>query len=182
MRRNAASLAAVLAVLALLAGCGSSKSSSDGSSGAKASSSSAYGGGGGATTDAQPTTTAAASTAATLMTTSGKHGTYLADASGRVVYLWEKDKTTKSECNDACAQAWPPVTTSTAPHAGGKVNASMLGMTKRADGTTQVTYNGHPLYYYAEDEQPGQTKGQGSKEFGAGWYVLTAKGKKIDDD
>ena len=59
---------------------------------------------------------------------------------------------------------------------------SLLGTTKRADGTEQVTYNGHPLYYFAADTGAGMAKGQGSKEFGADWYVLNAKGSKIDDD
>jgi len=82
----------------------------------------------------------------------------------------------------ACAAAWPPVTASAMPMAGGGVSQSLLGTTKRADGTEQVTYNGHPLYYFAADTGAGMVKGQGSKEFGAGWYVLNAKGSKIDND
>ena len=70
----------------------------------------------------------------------------------------------------------------TMPMAGSGVSQSLLGTTKRADGTEQVTYNGHPLYYFAADTGAGMVKGQGSKEFGAGWYVLNAKGAKIDND
>ena len=65
---------------------------------------------------------------------------------------------------------------------GGGVSQSLLGTTKRADGTEQLTYNGHPLYYFAADTGSGMAKGQGTKAFGADWYVLNAKGSKIDDD
>jgi predicted lipoprotein with Yx(FWY)xxD motif len=179
MRRYAASIATALVALALLAGCGSSKSDSSASTSTTKASGSGYGG---SQTQATTTSSDSGAGAAKLTATSGEHGTYLADANGKVVYLWEKDTTTKSECDGACAQAWPPVTTSGAPQAGSGANASMLGTTKRADGTTQVTYNGHPLYYYAGDTNAGDTNGQGSHGFGAGWYVITPKGKKIDDD
>jgi predicted lipoprotein with Yx(FWY)xxD motif len=66
--------------------------------------------------------------------------------------------------------------------AGSGVEQSLLGMSKRSDGTEQVTYNGHPLYYFAADTGAGMAKGQGSKEFGADWYVVNAKGSKIDND
>ena len=66
------------------------------------------------------------------------------------------------------------------PSVGKGLSAGKAGTTKRSDGTTQATYNGHPLYHYDDDKKPGQTEGQGSKEFGAEWYVLNAKGNKID--
>ena len=68
------------------------------------------------------------------------------------------------------------------PMAGGGVSQSLLGTTKRADGTEQVTYNGHPLYYFAADTGSGMAKGQGVKAFGSDWYVVNGKGSKIDDD
>lgn len=108
-------------------------------------------------------------------------GTILVDAKGRTIYLFEKDKTKKSTCSGACATNWPPVTTSGTPTAAGGVNAHKLGTTKRSDGTTQVTYNGHPLYLFVADQnKPGSTKGEGLKAFGAEWYVLGTNGKKID--
>ena len=139
---------------------------------------------------AQPSTTAAAasaspSVAATtidLQSATGIDGKFLADGQGRALYLFEADKGSTSTCTGACASAWPPVTASAMPMAGGGVSQSLLGTTKRADGTEQLTYNGHPLYYFAADTGSGMAKGQGTKAFGAGWYVVDAKGAKIDDD
>ena len=105
----------------------------------------------------------------------------LVDAKGRTLYLFEADKATKSTCYGACAGVWPPLTASGAPKAGPHVVASELGTTKRTDGTTEVTYHGHPLYYYAGDAQPGDTKGQALNQFGAEWYVLAPSGSKIDE-
>ena len=107
-------------------------------------------------------------------------GTVLVDAKGSTLYLFEADKTTKSTCYGACAGVWPPLTATGAPKAGPHVVASELGTTKRTDGTTEVTYHGHPLYYYAGDAQPGDTKGQALNQFGAEWYVLAPSGSKID--
>ena len=117
-----------------------------------------------------------------LKSISGIPGMALVDEDGKALYLWEADKNGTSTCTGACAAAWPPVTTSGAPVAGSGVDKALLGTVKRADGTEQVTYNGHPLYYYVGDTGPGTAKGQGSKDFGASWYVLSAKGVKIDND
>jgi predicted lipoprotein with Yx(FWY)xxD motif len=143
-----------------------------------------------AASSAQPGSPAAAATGSPSMTAmtidlqsvSGIPGQFLADGNGRSLYLFEADKSTTSNCSGACAAAWPPVTASAVPMAGGGVSQSLLGTTKRTDGTEQVTYNGHPLYYFAADTGSGMAKGQGSKAFGAGWYVLNAKGSKIDND
>jgi predicted lipoprotein with Yx(FWY)xxD motif len=121
--------------------------------------------------------------AATIKTRHTSLGTVLVDAKGRTIYLFEKDKTKKSTCSGACATAWPPVTTSGSPKASGGVASGKLGTTKRSDGTTQVTYNGHPLYLFQGDaNRPGATKGEGVDAFGAEWYVLGTNGKKIDKD
>ena len=100
---------------------------------------------------------------------------------GRAMYLFEADTSSASTCTGACAATWPPVTTASLPMAGSGVEQSLLGTTKRSDGTEQVTYHGHPLYYFAGDTA-GMAKGQGYKDFGAGWYVVNAKGSKIDND
>jgi predicted lipoprotein with Yx(FWY)xxD motif len=84
-----------------------------------------------------------------------------------------------STCYGACAALWPPLTTTGKPHAGAGVSASLLGTTKRSDGKVEVTYNGHPLYYYVADTKRGQTTGQGLNQFGAPWWVLTPTGKEI---
>ena len=178
--RNLIAAAAVAAGIALAATACSSSLSSNGSTAAPAASS--------ATAQPNSPTTAASASSGTAATTIGLQsvsaipGKFLVDGQGRALYLFEADKSTMSTCTGACAAAWPPVTASAMPMAGSGVSQSLLGTTKRADGTEQVTYNGHPLYYFAADTGAGMVKGQGSKEFGAGWYVLNAKGSKIDSD
>jgi predicted lipoprotein with Yx(FWY)xxD motif len=109
-----------------------------------------------------------------------KLGTMLVDGRGRTLYLFQADKGTTSTCDGACASVWPPLTTAGSPIAGAGVSASKLGTTTRGDGTTEVTYNGHPLYTYAGDSAPGQTTGQGSDDFGAEWYAVWAAGTPIE--
>jgi predicted lipoprotein with Yx(FWY)xxD motif len=111
---------------------------------------------------------------------SSKLGKILVDAGGRTLYLFEADTGTTSTCDGACASAWPPLQTTGKPTAGPGVRAGELGTTKRTDGTTEVTYHGHPLYTYAGDGGPGQTNGQGIDGFGAEWYVLSSAGDKIE--
>jgi predicted lipoprotein with Yx(FWY)xxD motif len=106
-------------------------------------------------------------------------GTYLTGASGRALYLWVADKGTKSVCNGACAGVWPPLTTKGTPSASGGAVSSDLGTTTRSDGTQQVTYKGHPLYYYVADKGAGQTTGQGSNSFGAKWWLVAPSGSSI---
>ncbi|GAA2133755.1 COG4315 family predicted lipoprotein [Actinomadura napierensis] len=126
-----------------------------------------------------PSTSGAGGTIATAKT--GNLGQVLVDGQGRTVYLFEKDTGGKSSCSGACAAVWPPVTTTAKPHAGSQAKASMLGTTSRSDGKTQVTYGGHPLYYYAPDgTAKGSAKGQGLNQFGAGWYVVSPAGKKVE--
>jgi len=175
--RNLLSAAVIAAGITLAATACSSSLSSNGITAAPAASSAT----------AQPSSPAAASssTAATtidLQSASGIDGKFLADGQGRTLYLFEADKSSTSTCTGACASAWPPATASAMPMAGGGVSQSLLGTTKRADGTEQLTYNGHPLYYFAADTGSGMAKGQGTKAFGADWYVVDAKGAKIDDD
>ena len=99
---------------------------------------------------------------------------------GKSLYLFEADSGTQSTCSGACAQAWPPLTTNGAPKAASTASPSLLGTTARSDGTTQVTYSGHPLYHFAGDNKPGDTNGEGSTAFGAGWDVLSPTGGKIE--
>lgn len=122
----------------------------------------------------------AATAKAKLQIRKGKLGRFVVDGRGFTLYLFEKDKNGKSACNGPCAKVWSPLLTSGKPTAGSGVDASKIGTTKRRDGTTQATYGGHPLYHYDDDHKPGMTKGQGSKAFGASWYVVSASGKKID--
>jgi len=108
------------------------------------------------------------------------NGQILVDGNGKTLYLFEADTSTQSTCSGGCAQAWPPVTTNGAPKAAGGASASLLGTTARSDGTTQVTFGGHPLYSFTGDTKPGDTNGEGSTAFGAGWDVLTPTGEKIE--
>jgi predicted lipoprotein with Yx(FWY)xxD motif len=136
--------------------------------------------GGGSQAESPP---AGAQTAGTVVSLHHSQlGTFLSDAKGRTLYLFEADKGIMSTCYSACASVWPPLTSTGAVRAGAGVNASLLGSAKRKDGTVEVTYKRHPLYYYAADSTPGQTTGQGLNQFGAKWYVLAANGNKIDDD
>jgi predicted lipoprotein with Yx(FWY)xxD motif len=103
-------------------------------------------------------------------------------SNGKTLYLFEADKSGKSTCTGACAQAWPYATVTGKPVAGSGVKQSLLGTVKAPDGSTQLTYGGHPLYYFVGDSAAGTAKGQNSKAFGAGWYVVAPTGKKIDTD
>jgi predicted lipoprotein with Yx(FWY)xxD motif len=116
----------------------------------------------------------------TVATRNSPLGQILVDANGRTLYLFEADKGTSSACYDACAGVWPPLTTTGTPAAGAGVNQSLLATTTRKDGSTEVVYNGHPLYYFISDKQAGDTTGQALSSFGAEWYVLSAAGTKID--
>jgi predicted lipoprotein with Yx(FWY)xxD motif len=107
-------------------------------------------------------------------------GKVLVGPNAHTVYLFLKDKGTTSACNGKCAKVWSPLTTSGQPQAGSGLKAALIGTTKRKDGNTQVTYGGHPLYYYEDDKRPGTTNGEGSKEFGAEWYAVGANGKKVE--
>jgi predicted lipoprotein with Yx(FWY)xxD motif len=118
---------------------------------------------------------------ATVKVRSTKLGKILVDGRARTLYLFEKDKGGKSACSGACAKAWPPLLTKGKAKAGTGAIASKLATTKRSNGTTQVTYNKHPLYTFIVDKnKPGSVKGEGSKAFGAEWYVLNAKGNKVE--
>jgi len=124
--------------------------------------------------------TATSSAAVSSRTTS--LGRIVVNASGRTLYLFEKDKNGKSACNGSCAAYWPPLLTRGKPVAGVGVKAKLLGVTVRKNGTRQVTYAGHPLYRYVADSKPGQTTGEGLTLFGGGWDVLAPSGKKIESD
>ena len=110
----------------------------------------------------------------------GALGRILVDGQGRTMYLFMADNGMASVCYGTCAVYWPPVLTRGAPQAGAGVNAKLLGSTRRTDGTTEVTYAGHPLYYYIADKKAGDTLGQGVDGFGGPWYVVGPSGQRID--
>jgi predicted lipoprotein with Yx(FWY)xxD motif len=131
---------------------------------------------------AAPTTSSGSAPAAIVDLHGSKLGQTLVDGQGRALYLFEADKAGKSNCNGACASAWPPYVSNDTPQAGTGVTGALLGTSIRGDGATQVTYRGHPLYYYAGDSRPGDAVGQGLNQFGAKWYVVGSSGDKIDID
>ena len=103
-------------------------------------------------------------------------GSFLVDSKGMTLYVYTKDTPNTSTCYGTCASYWPALLTAGAPLAGTGVTASLLGTTARTDGTSQVTYNGWPLYYYVSDKAAGDTTGQGTKNV---WYVIDPSGKTV---
>lgn len=189
-------VAAALALVAVLviAGCGGGgSSSSSGSSSGEAETASettggatGYGGGryGGNEEEApaeETVATGSGEAAVVKVTNTPDLGKVIVDAEGMTMYDFHKDKGTTSSCYGACAEAWPPLLTEGAPKASGGAEASLLGVTKRKDGTEQVTYNGHPLYGFVEDRKPGETNGNDVDGFGAEWYALMPNGEEPAD-
>jgi predicted lipoprotein with Yx(FWY)xxD motif len=103
-------------------------------------------------------------------------GTILTDGSGNALYLFEKDQGTTTSCTTGCSSTWPALTATGTPTAGDGVDGSLLGTAKQADGSMQVTYNGHLVYRYSGDTAPGQTNGEG---IGGVWFVVSASGDAV---
>ena len=112
-----------------------------------------------------------------------EYGEYLADGAGRALYLFAADEGAQgSTCNDQCAKVWPPLTVAQAKDvtAGDGVDQSLIGAVQRQDGTQQVTYHGHPVYYYTIDEGKTEPQGEGVDSFGAEWYLVTSEGEELE--
>jgi predicted lipoprotein with Yx(FWY)xxD motif len=170
MSRKPIAIALLIAALALVsAGCGSSNDSGT------------SGGGYGAGAAAKPTTTSPAESGGAVVAVAAvpKLGKVIVDEGGLTLYDFHKDKGTVSSCYGQCAAVWPPLTTEGSPQGKG-VAASKLGTTKRKDGTTQVTFAGHPLYTYAADSKPGEANGNDFSSFGAQWYALEPSGAELE--
>jgi predicted lipoprotein with Yx(FWY)xxD motif len=106
-------------------------------------------------------------------------GTILGDGRGQAVYLFDKEQSSTSECYGDCARAWPPVLAKGRPVAGKGARKRLLGMTRRRNGKRQVTYDGHPLYYYVDDA-PGRVLCHDVSEFGGLWLVVRPDGEPVD--
>lgn len=168
----------VLAAAALLAGCGSDDDSGDdGAAPAAADTATAP--------EPQATDTQEAESAeprsagTTIKLGDSQFGRVLFDEGGQAIYLFDKETSDESECYDDCAAEWPPVLTEGEPQAGEGIDAKLLGTTERDDGTTQVTYNGHPLYFYAH-EGKNEVRCHNVPGFGGIWLALGADGNRID--
>jgi predicted lipoprotein with Yx(FWY)xxD motif len=149
-------LAAVAAVALTAAACGGSSPGSGGAAGMPAAAASSSASSGGA-----------------LKTTTINGATVLANAKGFTLYSFAPDTATMSNCTASCAQFWPPIK---GPVTAGSGVTGMLGTIARSDGSTQATYNGHPLYTYVGDTGPGQAKGNGLNLSGGIWHEVTASG------
>jgi predicted lipoprotein with Yx(FWY)xxD motif len=172
MTRVLTILAAVSALAVTLAACGDDEDSSDSASG-----------GGAATTEAATTTEetapqAQAATGTTIKLGDSQFGPVVFDGDDQAIYIFDKETGPTSECYGECAAAWPPVLTKGEPQAAGGVKQNLLGMTERDDGTTQVTYKGQPLYYYAH-EAPGEVTCHDVDEFGGLWLAIDAEGNSV---
>jgi predicted lipoprotein with Yx(FWY)xxD motif len=158
MRKAFTSAALLAALTVVLAACGGSDN----------------GGSGTAATAAPATTAAQAAGGATVAVASSKLGDILVDGKGRTLYAFTKDQGDQSACSGKCAANWPALTgTATA---GTGAQAGLLSSAKQANGTSQVTYGGKPLYYFAGDAKPGDTNGQG---VGGVWFVVGADGELV---
>ena len=168
IRYRGGGLLGIVAVSLLVAACGGSSGPNKPSS--PASSPPASSGGAGVSASLK------------ISTAKGSLGTYLIGTLGksaRPVYLWSADTSGKSACSGACASTWPPVISIGTPSVSSGVTAANLGTITRSDGKKQVTYNGHPLYFYAADSGPGTTSGEGLNSFGAKWWLVSPSGAGI---
>jgi predicted lipoprotein with Yx(FWY)xxD motif len=158
MRKALASAALLAALTVAAAACGGNNNESSGT----------------AATAAPATTAAQATGGTTVAVASGKLGDILVDGEGRTLYAFTKDKGDQSVCSGDCATSWPALTgTATA---GSGAEATLLSTSMQADGKSQVTYGGKPLYHFAGDAKPGDTNGQG---VGNVWFALTANGELV---
>ena len=107
-----------------------------------------------------------------------EYGSVVADGRGEALYLFTKEERARSECYGSCAKAWPPLLTRRAPRAGDGIRKRLLGTTRRRSGRLQVTYRGHPLYYYVSD-RPGLITCQNVFEFGGRWLVVNRSGRAV---
>jgi predicted lipoprotein with Yx(FWY)xxD motif len=119
---------------------------------------------------------AASGAAARLSVRSSEYGKTVFGPSGKVVYVFGADRGSTSRCYGVCAKAWPPLLTNAKPLAGPGVQARLLGTTKRKDGKLQVTYNGHPLYYY-EADKVGKIMCQHANMHGGLWLIVKPNGQ-----
>jgi len=120
-----------------------------------------------------------ATRAATVTAHPSRYGKVVFDGRGRVLYSFARDRGGSSSCYGACATAWPPFLSKSAPRGLAGVKARLLGTTKRSDGTLQVTYAGRPLYYFEGDTKPGEITCQNVSSFGGLWLVVAPSGKPV---
>ena len=116
-------------------------------------------------------------------------GAFLTDGAGYSIYLFEEDRrdgergrSVETDCLADCLERWPPVYADAEVVAETGADPALLGSFTRPEGRTQATYNGWPLYYFAEDLAPGDVNGHDFEEFGGEWYLLTPAGWALGED
>jgi predicted lipoprotein with Yx(FWY)xxD motif len=175
MKRWAAILTTVAALIGVAA-CGD-----DGGSGADAATAPAgmtsTASNGAATTTAEQPRKRRRTTTLKLRTT--RFGRILVDGKGRALYLFTREGSKRSRCYGQCAVAWPPFYARGRLRAGSGLDPGKLASSRRRDGRRIVTYNGHPLYYYVNDTQPGQVTCHDVVEFGGTWLVVNPEGNAV---
>jgi predicted lipoprotein with Yx(FWY)xxD motif len=134
---------------------------------------------GGSGSSGAPQATTSPLGVAAVAATSSKFGQILVDGQGKTLYLFQLDKTSSPTCYGSCVALWPPFLTSAAPMPGSGIDATKLSTTRRTDGTTQVTYAGHPLYEYVGDTKAGDTTGEAINSSGGLWYVVSVTGSAV---
>ncbi len=168
-RRAAATLAAALLALLLVAGCGGGSSSSTTSTAAKGTSTPA---------PPKPPPNAEEGTVFVSLGSAKGLGQVLVDSEGHTLYAFSGDEGESIACEGACARSWPPLLDETGePQPSNGAAAARLGTIERPDGTTQVTYSGHPLYKFRGDKTPGDANGNGQSAFGGTWTALKGNGQ-----
>ena len=115
----------------------------------------------------------------TVRTAGSRYGRVLVDARGRTLYLFTRDGTGASRCGGACARAWPPYVVAGGGRAGAGAHTPLIGVIRRKEGSRQLTYNGHPLYYYVGDRAPGDILCQDVEEYGGHWWVVSPAGGPV---
>ena len=136
------------------------------------------GGAGKSSVSSGPPKTASGQTATIGVSNVGL-GNILVNSKGRTLYLFTQDSGTMSECNGACAVNWPPLRAAGKPTIGSGAKASLISTSTRSGGVRQVTYNGHPLYLFKNDNNPGDTNGEGLNAFGGSWFALSPAGNEV---
>lgn len=124
---------------------------------------------------ASPTTSAQVA----ISVANSRYGKIIVDGSGRTLYLFDIERDHMPICNSACAVAWPPLLAPSGAASTSELDQALIATAVRNDGSLQLTYNRHALYYYAGDHSAGEIKCQAVIEFGGGWYVIDPQGNKI---
>jgi predicted lipoprotein with Yx(FWY)xxD motif len=136
-------------------------------------------GGGGSATATSATATTSVERSATVSVGNSALGQILVDTQGRTLYLFKADSPRVSACGGACAVAWPPLLVRGNPIVVGGADRSLVATIQRPSGARQLTYDGHPLYRFVDDQKPGDVNGEGVTAFGASWYALSRAGDQV---